>query len=93
MKIIRADLFENQSCLQERNLSLFLYIFIATGEIAIINSYKFLPSDLVAQSIEQRRSNLKVVGSIPTLVRVSLSLREPNSISRPNAHMVYMSRK
>ena len=31
-----------------------------------------LPSDLVAQSVEQRWSNPKVVGSIPTLVRVFL---------------------
>ena len=31
-----------------------------------------LPSDLVAQSVERRRSNPKVVGSIPTLVRVFL---------------------
>ena len=29
-------------------------------------------SDLVAQSVERRRSNPKVVGSIPTLVRVFL---------------------
>ena len=31
-----------------------------------------LPSDLVAQSVERGRSNPKVVGSIPTLVRVFL---------------------
>ena len=31
-----------------------------------------LPSDLVDQSVERRRSNPKVVGSIPTLVRVFL---------------------
>ena len=31
-----------------------------------------LPSGLVAQSVERRRSNPKVVGSIPTLVRVFL---------------------
>ena len=31
-----------------------------------------LPSDIVAQSVERRRSNPKVVGSIPTLVRVFL---------------------
>ena len=34
--------------------------------------YDLLPSDLVAQSVERRRSNPKVVGSIPTLVRVFL---------------------
>ena len=35
-------------------------------------SFSLLPSDLVAQSVERRRSNPKVVGSIPTLVRVFL---------------------
>ena len=34
--------------------------------------HSLLPSDLVAQSVERRRSNPKVVGSIPTLVRVFL---------------------
>ena len=38
----------------------------------IFSSYGLLPSDLVAQSVERRRSNQKVVGSIPTLVRVFL---------------------
>ena len=33
---------------------------------------KRLPTDLVAQSVERRRSNPKVVGLIPTLVRVFL---------------------
>ena len=32
---------------------------------------RLLPSDLVAQSVERPRSNPKVVGSIPTLVKVS----------------------
>ena len=38
----------------------------------IFSSHGLLPSDLVAQSAEQRWSNPKVVGSIPTLVRVFL---------------------
>ena len=38
----------------------------------IFSSHDLLPSDLVAQSVEQRWSNPKVVGSIPTLVRVFL---------------------
>ena len=38
----------------------------------IFSSHGLLPSDLVAQSVERRRSNPKVVGSIPTLVRVFL---------------------
>ena len=38
----------------------------------IFSSRGLLPSDLVAQSVERRRSNPKVVGSIPTLVRVFL---------------------
>ena len=33
---------------------------------------RLLPSDLVAQSVERQRCNPKVVGSIPTLVRVFL---------------------
>ena len=38
----------------------------------IFSSHGLLPSDLVGQSVERRRSNPKVVGSIPTLVRVFL---------------------
>ena len=38
----------------------------------IFSSHGLLPSDLVAQSVERRRSNPKVVGSIPTLVGVFL---------------------
>ena len=38
----------------------------------IFSSHDLLPSDLVGQSVERRRSNPKVVGSIPTLVRVFL---------------------
>ena len=38
----------------------------------IFSSHGLLPSDLVAQSVEQRWSNPKVVDSIPTLVRVFL---------------------
>ena len=41
-------------------------------DIYIFSSHGLLPSDLVAQSVERRRSNPKVVGSIPTLVRVFL---------------------
>ena len=50
------------------NLSLYLYMFIAVT----LTSSVLLPSDLVTQSVEQRRSNPKVVGSFPTLVRVFL---------------------
>ena len=35
----------------------------------IFSSHGLLPSDLVAQSVERRRSNPKVVGSFPTLIR------------------------
>ena len=38
----------------------------------IFSFHGLLPSDLVAQSVERRRSNPKVVGSIPTLFRVFL---------------------
>ena len=41
-------------------------------EQAIFSSHGLLPSDLVTQSVERQRSNPKVVGSIPTLVRVFL---------------------
>ena len=44
----------------------------ACRDFNIFTSHGLLPSDLVAQSVEQRRSNPKVVGSIPTLVRVFL---------------------
>ena len=39
---------------------------------SFFSSHGLLPSGLVAQSVERRRSNPKVVGSIPTLVRVFL---------------------
>ena len=48
------------------------YLHIHCRAINIFISHDLLPSDLVAQSVEQRWSNPKVVGSIPTLVRVFL---------------------
>ena len=54
----------------QRNLSLYLHIHCRAINIFI--SHNLLPSDLVAQSVEQRWSNSKVVGSNPTLVRVFL---------------------
>ena len=47
-------------------------------KVTAMNMYKYkerlrlYKRDLVAQSVEPRRSNPKVVGSIPTLVRVFL---------------------
>ena len=42
-------------------------------KVTAINTYKYKEElDLVAQSVELRISNPKVVGSIPTLVRVFL---------------------
>ena len=58
--------------LYKRNLSLHLYMFSHCRDFNIFSSHGLLPSDLVAQSVERRRSNPKVVGSIPTLVRVFL---------------------
>ena len=55
-----------------------LYMFIRNlvhvhcRDFNIFSSHGLLPSDLVAQSVEWRRSHPKVVGSIPTLVRVFL---------------------
>ena len=52
------------------------------------NINDLLSSDLRAESVEQRWSNPKLVGSIPTLVRVFLCpCVGGNSISRANAHM------
>ena len=60
--------------LQKRNPSLYLYMLIAMTltSLHVCSSHGLLPSDLVAQSVEKRGSNPKVVGSIPTLVRVFL---------------------
>ena len=67
-----------------------LYLHIHCRDINIFISHNPLPSDLVAQSVEQRWSNPKVVDSIPTLVRVFLCpCVGPFSICRANAHMVY----
>ena len=38
----------------------------------VFSSHGLLPSGLVDQSVERRRSNPKVVGSVPTLIRVFL---------------------
>ena len=52
------------------------------------------PSDLVAQSVERRRCNPKVVGSIPTMVRVFLCpCVGPFPSVGLNAHMVHMGLK
>ena len=53
------------------------YVVLATyGRVALVFRtnifHDLLPSDHVAQWVEQRWSNPKVVGSIPTLVRVFL---------------------
>ena len=47
-------------------------VHVNCRDFNIFSSHGLLPSDLVAQSVERRRSNPKVVGSIPTLVRVFL---------------------
>ena len=44
----------------------------STSKGYVYRNVGLLPSDLVAQSVERRRSNPKGVGSIPTLVRVFL---------------------
>ena len=55
------------------NVGTFLVlVHVHCRDFNIFNSHGLLPSDLVAQSVERRRSNPKVVGSIPTLVRVFL---------------------
>ena len=46
--------------------------FSKDRDFNIFSSHGLLPSDIVAQSVEQRWSNPKVVDSIPTLVRVFL---------------------
>ena len=47
-------------------------VHVHCRDFNIFASHGLLPSDLVAQSVERRRSGPKVVGSIPTLVRVFL---------------------
>ena len=47
-------------------------VHINCREIDIVDSHGLLPSDLVTQSVEQRGSNLEVVGSFPILVRLFL---------------------
>ena len=47
-------------------------VHVHCRDFNIFSSHGLLPSDLVAQSVERRRSNPKVVGSIATLVRVFL---------------------
>ena len=57
--------------LPKRNPS-FVLVHVHCCEFNIFSSHSLLPSDLVAQSVEQPCSNPKVVGSIPTLVSVFL---------------------
>ena len=47
-------------------------VHVHCRDFNIFSSHGLLPSDLVAESVERRRCNPKVVGSIPTLVRVFL---------------------
>ena len=49
---------------------IYVHVHVHCRDFNIFSSHGLLPSDLVAQSVERRRSNPKVVGSIPTLVRV-----------------------
>ena len=65
-------------------------VHVHCRDFKIFSSHGLLPSDLVAQSVERRRSNPNFVGSFPTLAEIFLSLCGPISISRPNAHLVHM---
>ena len=65
-------------------------VHVHCRDFNIFSSHGLPPSDLVAQSVERRRSNPKVVGSIPTLVRVFLCPCVGISVSRANAHMVHI---
>ena len=56
----------------KERLRLYKLVHVHCRDFNIFTSHGLLPSDLVAQSVERRRSNPKVVGSIPTLVRVFL---------------------
>ena len=57
---------------QRKTLTRVGIVHVHCRDFNIFSSHSLLPSDLVAQSVERRRSNQKVVGSIPTLVRVFL---------------------
>ena len=61
-------MLHGHTLLMQRNPSLYLHIHCRAINIFI--SHDLLSSDLVAQSVEQRWSNPKVVGSIPTLAPV-----------------------
>ena len=82
-------------CAKKPNPSLYLYIFIAINLTSSIpTTCSRLTLHIVAQSVEQRGSNPKVVGSIPTPVRVFLCpCVGPIPFSTANGHMVYMGRK
>ena len=55
-----------------KNTNISVHVHVHCRDFNIFSSHSLLSSDLVAQSVEQRGSNPKVVGSIPTLVRVFL---------------------
>ena len=72
---LKTTFFSSQKLYVNIYLLLLQYLFCikqANKIFHIFSSHGLLPSDLVAQSVERRRSNPKVVGSIPTLVRVFL---------------------
>ena len=60
------------TCTSTRKGYVYTFIHVHCRDFNIFTSHGLLPSDLVAQSVERRRCNPKVVGSIPTLVRVFL---------------------
>ena len=70
----RLRLYKRWPCstIFQTELLVHVLVHVHCRDFNIFNSHGLLPSDLVAQSVERRRSNPKVVGSITTLVRVFL---------------------
>ena len=65
----KIDIGNNREAI---TLSFLVLVRVHCRDFNFVSSHGLLPSDLVAQSVEQRCSNPKVVRSIPTLVRVFL---------------------
>ena len=73
VKVTAINMYKYMYMLIVLNCTSFLVlVHVNCRDFNIFSSHGLLPSDLVAQLLERRKSNLKVVGSIPTLVRVFL---------------------
>ena len=69
--LVSGNILHGNVC-QTLYKQILVLVHVHCRDFNIFSSHALLPSDLVAQSVEWRRSNPKVVGSIPTLFRVFL---------------------